>query len=95
MARVTWSVRAVADLWEIRDYIAQDAPVRAERFIDRLIKRTTILRTQPFVGRMVPEGQLDTLREVFEGAYRIVYSIEPDGNIIIARVAHGAQMLSL
>ncbi len=93
MARVTWSNRAVAELWEIRDFIAEEAPSRADAFVDKLIERTTVLRTQRYVGRVVPGADTETLREVFEGAYRIVYSIESSGDVIIAHIVNMARLL--
>lgn len=36
--RVIWSEPALANLAAIRDYIRRDAPGRADRFVERLIR---------------------------------------------------------
>ena len=48
----------------------------------------------PKSGREVPEADLEFVKEVFEGNYRIVYSYE--SNIInIITIHHGAKELKL
>jgi plasmid stabilization system protein ParE len=44
----------------------------------------------PLSGRMVPEAGLGQIREIIEGAYRIIYYIRPD-QIDVLAVIHGAQ----
>jgi toxin ParE1/3/4 len=41
-------------------------------------------------GRVVPELARPTIREVIDGAYRIVYRVTPDALQILA-VVHGAR----
>ena len=43
--------RAEEDLNEIFAYIAQDNPEAAERFAQKLLKRTEVLRTFPEAGK--------------------------------------------
>jgi plasmid stabilization system protein ParE len=44
----------------------------------------------PFSGRRVPEYDIDQIREVIEGPYRIIYHIKPD-QIDVLAVIHGSQ----
>jgi plasmid stabilization system protein ParE len=46
---------------------------------------------QSEIGRMVPELQNPTIRELIEGNYRIVYQIVDLELIRIIAVTHGAQ----
>jgi hypothetical protein len=46
----------------------------------------------PQSGRIAPEYGADAVREVIEGAYRIIYEVNPD-NISVLAVIHGAQLL--
>ncbi|MDP2186762.1 MAG: type II toxin-antitoxin system RelE/ParE family toxin [Erythrobacter sp.] len=46
----------------------------------------------PHAGRRVPEYQIDTLREVLERPYRIIYRIQPD-EIEVLTVMHYRQLL--
>ncbi len=43
-------------------------------------------------GRKVPEYDLDQVREVFSGPYRIIYRIKPE-QIDVISVIHGAMNL--
>ena len=89
---VHWTDTAVAHLVAIYERIAQDAPVYAQRMIDRLTKRSEQIATFPESGRMVPEYEAPDIREVIESPYRIVYRIKVD-QIDVLAVVHGAQLL--
>lgn len=90
--RVTWTRRARIRLQQILVYIAEDQPDNAERFVDRLIERGDSVGTQPQRGRMVPEYQDKSIREVFEDDYRIIYKILTE-RVDILTVRHGSQLL--
>jgi toxin ParE1/3/4 len=70
-----WSRRAEADLEAIGDYIAEDDPRAAERWVGKLLARARAAANMPFAGRVVPEVGRKTVREVFVRTYRIVYRI--------------------
>jgi toxin ParE1/3/4 len=57
--------------------------------VDRITKRTKQIGRFPQSGRQVPEYDVDQIREVFFGPYRIIYHIKADQIDIIA-VVHGA-----
>ena len=90
---VIWTERARYRLREIYDHIAKDQPRNAVRWVDQLIKRGDSVGDQPWVGRMVPEYQDETIREVFQGDYRIIYEISSSVSILTVR--HGSQLLPL
>ena len=72
--KVTWSDIAEADLDQLYDYIARDAPYYAEQFIDRIIEAVGMLHDHPQLGRRVPEAESrDDVRELIFQSYRIVY----------------------
>lgn len=73
-----WSRRAEADLEAIHDHIADDDPVAAARWIERILDRAAKTAMLPFAGRMVPELGRDDLREALLRSYRIVYRIRPE-----------------
>lgn len=83
---------SVEDLRSIHSYISKDSKVYADRFIDKLISRVNQLETNPNSGRVVPEFNIEILRELIEGNYRIIYKINPDF-IGIVRVHHSARQL--
>ena len=76
--KVLWTESALAQLQAVHDYLAQTSPEYALRMIDRLTKRSIQIARFPFSGRMVPEYELNEVREVIEGPYRIIYLIDPE-----------------
>ena len=91
--RVHWTDTALRHLDAIHQYIAQDSPAYAERTVDRLTRRSQQIGEFPFSGRTVPEFDMKQIREVIEGAYRIIYYIKSD-QIDVLVVLHGAQDFS-
>lgn len=73
MIELVWSPRAVADLEEIRAFIAADSPAWAELTVRRLVAAVERLHQFSDSGRMVPERQSPILREVISGNFRVVY----------------------
>ena len=86
---VHWTDTATGHLDGIYAYIAQDSQTYALRMVDQLTKRSLQIADFPMSGRRVPEYDMDQIREVFEGPYRIIYHIKPDQIDVIA-VIHGA-----
>ena len=81
------------DLQDIYDYVAKDSPKFADRLMDKIIERVDVLEHHPKIGRKVPEFDNEQIRELIEGNYRIIYRIESDDQLGIARVHHAARML--
>jgi len=90
--RVHWTNTAVEHLLAIYEHIAQDSPVYAQRMIDRLTRRSEQIATFPLSGRMVPEYEIQEIREVIEKPYRLIYRIKSDQVDVLA-VVHSAQLL--
>ena len=90
--RVNWTAQALRRLQQLHDYIAQDQPLNARRFVDKLTQRAAQLSDQPQVGLRIPKFPRDDVRQDFEGDYRIVYRILPD-RIDIVTVRHMARLL--
>ena len=87
--RVHWTDTAEGHLDAIYAYIVQDSPEYATRMVDRITRRSQQIAKFPFSGRRVPEYDVDQIREVIEGPYRIIYHIKPD-QIDVVAVIHGA-----
>ncbi|MGB3848762.1 MAG: type II toxin-antitoxin system RelE/ParE family toxin [Tunicatimonas sp.] len=93
MAKVKWTNVALNDLRAIYDYVSQDSPKYADRLMDKIVERVDVLEQHPKIGRKVPEFDNESIRELIEGSYRIIYSVESEGSIGIARVHHAARLL--
>lgn len=90
--QVVLSRTAEADLAEVVEYIARDNPAAAARFGHELVAHTRKLEDFPQIGRVVPEFQIGTLRELIHGSYRIVYQIDEQKKVIeVARFWHAAR----
>ena len=93
--KVVWTASALSHLQAIHDYIAQTSPDYALRMVDRLTKRSVQIAEFPFSGRMVPEYELNEVREVREWPYRIIYLIDvAHSRIEIVAVIHGSRNTS-
>jgi plasmid stabilization system protein ParE len=77
-------------LQAIHDYISETSPEYALRMVDRLTRRSIQIAEFPFSGRMVPEYNLNEVRELLEWPYRIIYLIQPTQVEILA-IVHGSR----
>ncbi len=91
---VIWSYTAKLALREIVDYIQKDNKSAAKKFLDTVLKKVTQLETFPKSGRVVPEFQIEYLREIIHEKYRIVYEIHKN-SVSILTVFHGKRLLEL
>jgi toxin ParE1/3/4 len=90
--KILWTYAAVAQLEAIHDYVARTSPEYARRIVDRLTKRSVQISAFPFSGRIVPEYELNEVREVIEGSYRIIYLIkENEGQVEVLAVIHSSR----
>ncbi|KAA6183971.1 type II toxin-antitoxin system RelE/ParE family toxin [Thiohalocapsa marina] len=87
--RVHWTSTAEAHLDAIYAHIAQNSQTYALRVVDRITRRSSQIAEFPLSGRRVPEYEVEQIREVFSGSYRVIYHIKPDQIDVIA-VLHGA-----
>jgi plasmid stabilization system protein ParE len=92
--KVRWSRRALWDLREIGGFISRDSPQAARRWVGRLQERAKKAAFMPRAGRMVPELNLEQIREVLIGNYRIVYRLKPQ-EIEILTVFEGHRLFPL
>jgi len=92
--KVIWVKEALERLTEIEEFIAQESPVKAEKFIDFLIEHTAIISQNPEIGRIVPEISNPIIREIIVKKYRIVYRIN-NNQIEILTVFEGHRLLRI
>jgi toxin ParE1/3/4 len=92
--KTIWSPLAVDRASEIVDYIAQDKPSAAERWINEVFTKVEQLKSSPEIGRIVPEISDTQFRELIYGNYRINYHIEKK-QISILTIRHGKQILPI
>jgi len=92
--KIIWSPLAIDRASEIAEYIAQDKPSAAEKWIHTVFSKVEQLKSSPEIGRVVPEIRTDQFRELIYGNYRIIYRIEKK-QISILTIRHGKQILPI
>jgi toxin ParE1/3/4 len=92
--KIIWSPLAIERASEIAEYIAQDKPSAAEKWIDTVFTKVETLKSAPEIGRVVPEIRNSQFRELIYGNYRIIYRIE-EKKISILTIRHGMQILPI
>jgi toxin ParE1/3/4 len=76
--KVTWTLPAVMDVEDVRDYISNDSERYASAFVKELYEVSETLSTFSERGRIVPELKEPYLREIFVKRHRIIYEVFPD-----------------
>jgi addiction module RelE/StbE family toxin len=93
MVKVRWTDFALENLTAIGDYIERDSYFYAQRVVDSLFDSVDILEQHPLAGRVVPEFNNRSIRELIRGSYRIVYKLISEMDIDIVTVHHSARLL--
>ena len=90
--KVRWSRSAQVDLREIFEYISESTPLNAYRLAEKIRFAAETLDTMSERGRVIPEFEDRSLREIFVSKYRIMYKVL-EQEIIIAAVVHMSREL--
>ena len=90
--QVRLSRSAQSDIEGIIRYISIDDPHQALRFGRFLIQHTRSLGQFPERGRVVPEFEDQSIREIIVRAYRVVYGVNRDKHSIeVLRFWHASR----
>ena len=92
--KIRWAHEALLRLFDIEDFISQDSPDRARKFVDQIIEHTESLSDNPLSGRTVPEISNPEIRELIFRKYRIIYRINGN-NLDILTVFEGHRLLRI
>ena len=88
---VIWTKQAIEMVNAFVNYIAQDNYTTAKQWALELMSKTDKLADHPRLGRIVPEYEEETLREIIVGNYRLPYRIKED-EIYIEAIWHVRQI---
>ncbi len=92
---VTLSESALQDLQNIQQYyLNQGSTKTAEQLLEKIFAKLELLADYPEMGRIVPEFNMNTLRELIHSPYRIIYRCESQ-HIKIIRIWRGERLLRL
>ena len=81
---VIWSNTAKSDLRAIHDFIAYDSKHYAKMVTQDIVAKAEVLADLRQIGRVVPELGDDTIREVSQYSYRIIYQVSQQDIHILA-----------
>jgi len=92
MAEIRWTQQASDDLEAITEFIANDSVVYAQLFVIDVLDAIDRLVDFPELGRIVPEVDNPSIREIIFGNYRIVYRFRKE-IVEVLTLYHGARLL--
>lgn len=90
--KLIWSPQAIEDIEAIAEYIARDSIFYAESTVEQIFQAPEKLMQFPKLGRVVPEKNDDSIREIFVFQYRIIYEVRAS-EIHVLTVVHGKRIL--
>ena len=92
MAKIVWTEIAIDDLNNIANFHSQYSESFTSALIKKLFNKPKILEEMPELGRIVPERDHESIRELIEGNYRIIYFFDKQIDTVeIITVHHAAQ----
>ncbi|HEY5433515.1 MAG TPA: type II toxin-antitoxin system RelE/ParE family toxin [Coriobacteriia bacterium] len=92
--KVIWASLVEEQVAEAFAYIAAERPAAALKWFERVVTVTESLSELPDQGRMVPEAQRQSVRELLVEPYRVVY-FRGDDRLLILTVQHERRDLDL
>jgi len=93
--KVQFSPSALGDLNALLDYYRrQGVPDTGKMIANELIRATETLSDYPEMGRVVPEFNTPSLRELIRNPYRVVYRLDAE-SISIIRIWRNERLLNL
>lgn len=90
--KLEWSNEALEDIESIATYIEKDSPVYAKSVVSKFFEKAEIIKDFTELGRIVPELNDSTIREIFVYSYRLIYKIDSNTVLFVA-VIHGKRLL--
>ena len=94
MVKIVWTELSTLDLKEIFDYIAENSHRYAIITANKIYEKVQVIAANPFSGRIIDKFNENSIRELIEGNYRIIYRIKSEMQVDILRVYHSARLLN-
>lgn len=91
MYEIHWSIDAIEDVEIHQTYIEEDSPLAAFRWTEKIFAKEKLLEENAFLGRMIPEENKPTRRELIIDNFRLMYEVVSDSIIVILRVKRSKQ----
>ena len=94
MVKVNLTNQALADIENIAKFIASNSLTYAKIQVQRFFDRIEVFETNPQIGRVVPEINDKSIRELITGNYRIIYKLVNEKQIDIVTIHSSFMLLS-
>lgn len=89
------SQSALEDLQAIQQYYKeQNVPHVGNDFVVAILQRCEMLQMHPDAGRVIPEFNLDHIRELIHAPFRIIY-LRQDKEVVLIRVWRSERQIKL
>ena len=82
--RVTWTAEARGDVDAAVAFIAEDSLSSALLVLDRILAAASSLHSMPERGRVVPEWDHPSVRELMVEPFRLLYFVEENSVSVVA-----------
>ena len=92
MAEIVWSDKSRRDLRAIVDYLRVNAPNYALVVARKIYASVTRLADYPQSGRVVPEIDDESIREIICDGFRVIYR-QASSRVEVLTILHGRQQL--
>lgn len=93
MAKVNWTFQALEDMAEIAEYHDSISETYSSFLVDEFFSVEKQLSSFPYSGRIVPESNISSIREIIAHKYRLIYSVPSPDKVDILAVRHSSKPL--
>ncbi|MBC6368435.1 type II toxin-antitoxin system RelE/ParE family toxin [Algoriphagus sp. AK58] len=94
MVKVRWSKQAIEDIHRIQEYYSDFAVNFSIQLVDQIFEKENLIANHPEIGRVVPELNNRSVREIIFRNFRIIYAIFDSERISILTVHESSRPLS-
>jgi addiction module RelE/StbE family toxin len=94
MVKVSWSKQAIEDIHRIQEYYSGFAVNFSIQLVDQIFEKESLISNHPEIGRVVPELNNKSVREIIFRNFRIIYAIFDSERISILTVHESSRPLS-
>lgn len=92
--QVVWDRSASDDMHQIYNFLLGVSETYADAVLEAIFEGAELIERFPFIGRITPELNLPSIRELIIEKYRIIYFVSEGLEIRIIIVRHSSRPLS-
>ncbi len=94
MVKITWSKQAIEDIYKIQEFYSSVATNFSMKLVDQIFEKEKLIANHPEIGRIVPEVNNSSVRELIFRNFRIIYLIFDAEQITIVTIHESSPPLS-